>query len=98
MNRKDYPPDWEYISWSIKRWAGWRCEECGRDHSEVERSRLLTVHHIDHDPENNKRENLISLCSRCHLKADLRYHQKNAYQTRELKKQKLYFLEDLTII
>lgn len=43
-----------------------RCQKCGC--SEVECNRKLSVHHIDYDKENNKLENLISLCESCHGK------------------------------
>lgn len=33
---------------------------------------VLTVHHIDGDPTNNERNNLVALCQRCHLQADAR--------------------------
>jgi 5-methylcytosine-specific restriction endonuclease McrA len=31
---------------------------------------VLTVHHRDGDPTNNRRDNLVALCQRCHLAAD----------------------------
>ena len=31
---------------------------------------VLTVHHRDGDPTNNRRDNLVALCQRCHLSAD----------------------------
>lgn len=31
---------------------------------------VLTVHHRDGDPTNNRSENLVALCQRCHLRAD----------------------------
>jgi hypothetical protein len=31
---------------------------------------ILTVAHLDHNPENNARENLAGLCQRCHLNYD----------------------------
>lgn len=38
---------------------------------------VLTVHHIDCDKKNNAKQNLISLCQRCHLRLDLHHHMKN---------------------
>lgn len=29
---------------------------------------VLTVHHIDYNPQNEEDDNLIALCQRCHLK------------------------------
>ena len=31
----------------------------------------LTVHHINYDVTDNREQNLISLCQRCHLRLDL---------------------------
>jgi 5-methylcytosine-specific restriction endonuclease McrA len=38
------------------------CQECGNDYR-------CQVHHIDENPKNNVRENLIMLCQFCHVKA-----------------------------
>jgi 5-methylcytosine-specific restriction endonuclease McrA len=35
---------------------------------------VLTVHHIDGNPANNSRHNLIALCQRCHLRLDRERH------------------------
>jgi hypothetical protein len=43
---------------------------------------VLTVAHLDHQPENNSPENLRALCQRCHLAHDHVHHQQNAYATR----------------
>lgn len=32
---------------------------------------VLTVHHINYDPSDNREYNLIALCQRCHLRLDL---------------------------
>ena len=39
------------------------CEECGFIPIH---SRQLDVHHVDFDKTNNKKENLLTLCSNCH--------------------------------
>jgi len=75
MDRSRYPADWDAIALHIKELAKWQCQECGRDCSDPkskptrsERARhTLTVHHQDFTPENNSPENLIALCSACHL-------------------------------
>lgn len=38
---------------------------------------ILTVHHIDGDKQNSKKQNLIALCQRCHLRLDLLKHMRN---------------------
>jgi 5-methylcytosine-specific restriction endonuclease McrA len=63
---KLYTPDWPEVSKRIKTKAGWKCEGCGVAHGPV--PFVLAAHHIDFNPRNNKQENLIALCQRCHLK------------------------------
>ena len=46
---------------------------------------VLTVAHIDHQPENNEWSNLAALCQRCHLRHDARHHAANAAATRRAK-------------
>lgn len=47
---------------------------------------VLTVAHLDHQPENNDRANLAALCQRCHLRYDAANHAKNASATRRGRK------------
>ena len=42
---------------------------------------VLTVHHIDGNKQNSAKQNLISLCQKCHLRLDLHKHMIN--RTRE---------------
>ncbi len=42
-----------------------KCQMCSVPERECERK--LEVHHIDGNPKNNLRKNLISLCKKCHL-------------------------------
>ncbi len=72
-NRNRYPKNWREISLSIRRdRAQWRCEGAGCDarHGEphpITGSRVvLTVAHLDHQPENCAAANLLALCQRCH--------------------------------
>ena len=48
---------------------------------------VLTVHHIDLDKKNSKKQNLIALCQKCHLRLDLLHHMKNRKQ-KSLSKEK----------
>ncbi len=43
---------------------------------------VLTVAHMDHQPENCADENLKALCQRCHLTYDAEHHAQTAYATR----------------
>lgn len=79
MDRKRYPTDWERIAFEVKEKAGWKCQQCGaqcRKPGEPfdTHKRTLTVHHIDHVPENCEADNLIALCPKCHLRADAEHH------------------------
>ena len=75
-NRERYPKDWPEISRRVRDEAGNRCEgspafpdcraENGKPHPETGSNVVLTVAHLDHQPENCKRENLRAWCQRCH--------------------------------
>ena len=80
MDRARYPDNWEEIAFSVKAAAGWRCSACMRKCREPgekldTHKRTLTVHHLDHRPENCSKENLIALCAPCHLKAEAKYRE-----------------------
>ena len=59
-----------------------RCEDCGAQnrhpHPETGSRVVLTVHHMDHDPENwdVKDDRLKALCQRCHLRRDREHRQR----------------------
>lgn len=63
-NRHLYPEDWADVSHAARERAGHVCEACG---TESRPRRILTVDHLDHNPQNNNAENLLALCQRCHL-------------------------------
>ncbi len=44
---------------------------------------VLTVAHLDHQPENCDPENLRALCQRHHLAYDAKHHKNTAYRTRK---------------
>ena len=43
---------------------------------------VLTIAHLDHQPENCNPDNLRALCQRCHLAYDHPHHLQTAYATR----------------
>ena len=79
MERDRYPEDWERIASKVKESNGWRCEGCGKQCRRPgepfdTHKRTLTVHHINHRPEDCREENLVALCAPCHLRADAKHH------------------------
>lgn len=47
---------------------------------------VLTVAHLNHQPEDCRDENLAALCQRCHLQYDRKHHMTNAAATRRSKR------------
>lgn len=92
-DRSRYPKNWKAISDYIRfDRAGGKCEgsplfpECraehGKPHPETGSNVVLTVAHLDHQPEHCEETNLRAMCQRCHLNHDKHFHVKN----RRLKK------------
>ena len=60
-----------------------RCEELHNMPAKWAKGKvILTVAHLDHQPENCDRKNLKAMCQRCPLRYDHDHHMKNAYETR----------------
>lgn len=80
-NKARYPSDWKAISKRIRENAGNRCEgspaypdcraENGKPHPETGSKVVLTVAHLDHQPENCADDNLKAWCQRCHNTYDM---------------------------
>lgn len=47
---------------------------------------VLTVAHLNHQPEDCRHENLKAWCQKCHLAYDKDHHQRNAAETRKARK------------
>lgn len=90
--RDPYPTDWPARAEEVRAQAQWRCELCGRrgltpdqypdwDRPDL-RPFMLEVHHMDADPSNCARDNLIALCQPCHrrIHAQMRNAAKRAGQ------------------
>lgn len=84
-NRKRYPKNWADISRRIRfERAQGQCEfvingeRCkarnGEPHPDTGSKVVLTVAHLDHQPENCADENLRAGCQRCHLRYDAHHH------------------------
>ncbi|MEG4286362.1 HNH endonuclease [Microcoleus sp. A006_D1] len=74
---KRYPDNWQSIALLVKESALWRCTKCNQQClpsgtksglTKSERLKVtLTVHHRNRIPEDNRLENLVALCTACHL-------------------------------
>lgn len=85
MDRSLYPADWDEIAFEVKEEADWTCQKCGKrcyrpGEPALDRRKVLTVHHKDHDPQNSGRANLEALCAPCHLREELAYRTRMAWQ------------------
>lgn len=47
---------------------------------------VLTIAHLDHQPENNSDDNLRAYCQRCHLLHDVDHHKATAAATRHARR------------
>lgn len=95
QNKHRYPANWDQIRAEILERAGHCCEgspaypECRAanylTHPVTFSRVVLTIAHLDHNPENCDSGNLRAWCQRCHLRYDLEHHIKNARRTRQEK-------------
>lgn len=91
-----YPADWKAISLRIRTRANWVCEgspaypdcraENAAPHPVTGSKVVLTVAHLDHQPENCADDNLRAMCQRCHLTYDAAHHARNAAAGRRSRK------------
>ena len=56
-----YPDDWPEIARKVKDEASWRCVRCQHENNQAS-GHVLTVHHLDMDPSNNRWWNIVALC------------------------------------
>ncbi len=75
----EYPDNWKELTYQLKEKTNWKCSKCGiqclkpgekikKELTKSEKAKLtLQVHHSDYDVSNNHHENLICLCTACHL-------------------------------
>lgn len=102
MDYTRYPDDWKAIAQRIKAAAQWICQDCGmqcRQPGEAfdTHKRTMSVHHVGvdkpdgtpgdpHDKMDVRPENLLALCSKCHLIRDVPIHVQHAAETRRRKR------------
>jgi hypothetical protein len=61
-----YPEDWtDILKRAIRKRDNYTCQICGKEPA-------ICVHHIDYDKENCNLDNLITLCSSCHMKTSFK--------------------------
>jgi hypothetical protein len=101
MDYAKYPADWKAIADRTKAAVDWKCQDCGMqcrrpDEPFDTHKRTMSVHHVGvakpdgspgdpHDKMDVRPENLLALCSKCHLARDLPIHIANAARTRRAK-------------
>ena len=74
--KEDYPIEWcSALKKRIRMRDKFTCVKCGR--------KGLDVHHIDKDKTNNKEENLITLCHKCHMEFHSKGRKHAKYQPEE---------------
>jgi len=73
-----YPDNWKELALAVKESKNWCCECCGkRCYRPGERplgltrrewtADILQVHHRNHNTQDNRLSNLMSVCAACHL-------------------------------
>jgi len=78
MSKSRYPDNWNEIAFKQKEKVKWRCQKCGvqcikpgdktAHLSKSNRAKItMLVHHSNYQPEDNREENLVCLCTACHL-------------------------------
>lgn len=101
-----YPGNWPLIRLEMLRRAKYQCEcdglcgiphggRCSERHGKQAQQFngrvILTTAHLNQNPKDNRRQNLRSLCQRCHLKLDEPYRNFNAVLTRDENRGQLRF-------
>ncbi len=62
-----YTKNWKEIAYQVKEKAGWKCNQCGHP-DDYKTGYGLSVHHLNRIKSDNREENLVALCQRCHLR------------------------------
>ena len=95
-----YPANWKEISGAVKERAGYQCEWLEKDGTRCDRKHhepipgstnpyaktVLTVAHLNHNPQDCSMENLRAWCQAHHLRYDALLHAEHAKETRNRKK------------
>ena len=88
-NKARYPKNWKEIRAAILKRAGNHCEFCGVPNHVLRRNGqgkevkiVLTIAHLDHQPENCDPENLRALCQKCHNQYDAKHRAETRRMTK----------------
>ena len=66
VDEKGYSSNWSWISRDFKMGVNWTCQQCHLYLGAKENRNLLHVHHMNRNPSDNSKSNLIALCVQCH--------------------------------
>jgi ribosomal protein L34E len=66
-NNSRYTTGISYMERKLKKEIK-NCEKCGILFSLLPSKRYINIHHKDKNKKNNKRENLLLVCAKCHMK------------------------------
>ena len=68
----EYPIEFKNIKNDILKRDSYICQICGMTEEEhlIIYGSSLEVHHIDYNKQNNKGNNLMSLCKQCHIRTN----------------------------
>ena len=71
-SQNEYPKNFYYIKETIRQRDNYECQNCSMTEEEhlIVHGQVLHVHHIDYDKQNCNKENLISLCHNCNIRAN----------------------------
>ena len=99
-------PEWLALRTRILRRAGYCCEgvpgeECGAPDrtfwADTSKQIVLTIAHLNHNPQDNHPSNLRALCQRCHNRWDAPHRTRSRKANRRIRSLQLYFEFSLSL-
>lgn len=107
QNKARYPANWKHISEDIRfHRANNRCEVCGVPNYVWVNSKtrelclsgedgairiILTVAHLDHQPENCDYSNLMAMCQKCHNNYDRKHRDRTIRKSKMVGQTEIQF-------
>ena len=90
IDYKQYPKNWQKIRMKILIACDDKCEVCGAINHELhpitQKKVVLTIHHLNKDIKDNRYENLIAVCQRCHFAMEKTYKRHKKLEHHYIKK------------